>query len=129
MKNVNVDDLIGSELDWAVAKAIKAEKIDCDHDAQVLSVDVGHTKYCNWEVSSDWEQCGPLVEQLVRSGFEISPSHTGFRVSNYTDEGLPYNGWESPEIRASGRSVMQAVCRAIVEAAFGDTVDVPSILW
>jgi len=130
MKTVKVSELKGSELDWAVARAIGAESIECDHDNEEISVDLGHTKYCTWEVSCDWEQCGPLIERLVGSGFEISPcSINGFRASNYTDEGLPRQGWDSPEVDAKGSSIMVAACRAIVAVKFGDTMEVPGIMW
>ena len=95
---VKTSELQGPALDWAVCRAI-----DTKYFGAITSP------------STDWSQCGPLVEQL---GVAISPEQFGW-------EAAVYDGGHINPVDGQGPAPLIAACRAIVETKLGDEVDVP----
>lgn len=106
---VRTENLDGAALDWAVALA-GSVVFDGDDPRQARD-DMGRP----WWPTSDWDQCGPLIEQhkLV-----VSPD--------------PIDGWRARDYMNSqfwvGRTPLVAICRAAVALTLGDEVDVPEEL-
>lgn len=133
---VKTSELTGHALDWAVAKAIGFEcgrlqgkngTFGCNAPRGVQYV-IGILRVSSlaeelnarfWRPTTDWAQCGPLIEKhnLALPYKSISRFHMG-KFESCTPARLPFNG-ETPLI---------AACRAIVAAELGDSVMVPTEL-
>lgn len=112
MTEVKTAELSGPALDWAVAKA--------DGQDMALLIPVGGrvqicgmwSSNCTFSPSRDWSQGGPLIGKH-RMSFEDG-------VTDYYAVCAGGEGY--------GPTHLVAACRAIVSAALGDTVQVPSEL-
>lgn len=106
---IKTSELEGAALDWAVAEAT---------GEPLSSVTVGYVtgsgKPCGkFSPSTDWSQTGPLID----------------RYSITLNENGPGNWWSHcGENLGEGVTPLYAICRAIVAAKLGDTVDVPGEL-
>lgn len=116
---VSVDELEGSSLDWAVAKAVGLSVTeDCGQfmveEGTIYLGRVGH----EYSPSTDWSQGGPLIE---RYGIESAPAGTNewqaMQAGNLKIHGVLF-----------GPSLLIAACRAIVASYFGGTVKIPAEL-
>lgn len=113
MIEVKVAELSGPALDWAVAQAE-------GHPVSILGGELldSYPEDCPcygnglYEPSADWGQGGPLIDKH-RMSFEDGV--TDFYAVCAGGEGY-------------GPAHLVAACRAIVSAALGDTVQVPSEL-
>lgn len=125
MVDVNVCDLKGAALDWAVAKVEGWEQLD----APLTQVWMRHSQkdarnypigspICNLRYSTDWSQGGPLIEKYrPMVAYHNGPDRTPMAT---TDDLHPHF--------ESGETVLIAACRAIVAAKLGETVQVPAVL-
>lgn len=130
-----VADLTGAQLDYWVARAegIPAEqltirRVQRSTDTHCIKGQlVGRLYLPRWEVlnySTDWVQGGPLIEKYrVRHLGELSRLEWNvyfgaqFKVvGNHTVK--KHSG-----ARGDGATPLQAICRAVVRAAFGDEVE------
>lgn len=120
-------DLSGSALDWSVGIANGGEQkpyqfadnIEAPFwDAWVFPDGYACT---NWSPSKNWAQCGFLIEKYRP---DIQTNSDG-QIAAYLNNSL-----SDPEPLAIGRgdTYLIAVCRAIVAAKLGDTVQVPAEL-
>ena len=112
-------ELEGAALDWAVAKAQEWD------DETLLALARQYKKswpFDNHTPSTDWSQCGPLIERY-NIQLECGPlDKVGAQVL-----------WEATVVdfetmtcdSAEGDTPLVAVCRAVVFGLIGDTVDVP----
>lgn len=117
---IKTSELSGAALDWAVAQ-IAGRKLDTHQgkigyyvdnwDANVTS------KFVQWSPSTDWSQCGPLIE---RFRIDIITERESM-VAAYAND-TEYQPLTSDMY---GESVLIAACRAIVAAKLGYDVDVP----
>lgn len=113
---VNVNDLTGMALDWAVAEADGLRPYLHKGEFWVLD---GKTNMPRPRFSTDWAQGGPLLDEYSWSlpYRAIARHHLG-KFESCTPGGFPHNG-DTPLI---------AACRAIVAAALGNVVRVPAVL-
>ncbi len=105
MKTKN-SELIGAGLDWAVAVATGDNPV-------VVDGEIDTDSWWPFEPSTDWKQCGPLIEQ------------------HSVDFEWIVNGTLRADIGdtiAFGPGYLIAACRAIVAASLGDEVELPESL-
>ena len=120
---VNVSELFGATLDWAVAKAegLELEHIEwlgmfgvvCQEDQSAVEP---ISKY-----SADWSQGGPLISKYHLDFCCEHPETIGAALC---DE----NGMYIDDRMMFGETHLIAACRAIVASVLGDTVSVPKEL-
>lgn len=114
---IKTSELSGTALDWAVAKADDLPIAYIDPFKRVLVAGEGGCD--SFSPSTNWSQCGPLIEKYNLSIIEecgewcaIKEMELGKILSNY-----PY-----------GETYLIAACRAIVASRLGDEVEVPEEL-
>ena len=117
MIEVKTAGLIGPALDWATAKASET-KID-DSRGKELRIDIAPGFQSPWMPSVNWYQGGPMIEKF---GLEIITYSGAYKSVREWYYGEPISFWPS------GDTYLIAVCRAIVAAKLGDTVNVPKEL-
>ena len=123
---IKTSELEGLALDWAVAKAVGHEDVRVNVDWDIVYL---VQKYENapdaaliqdWEPSTTWGQCGPLIE------------HHRVMIEPLTRIDHPEGGWHAGfKDRIGvlhGPTPLIAACRAIVAAKLGDEVEVPEEL-
>lgn len=114
---VKTAELRGVQLDYAVAKAIGQKLTDEDFDKQtgVLWFESEH-EWRIWTPSTDWSQCGPLIEA---EDIEFKwVSDATLEAHSYLHD--PHYGY--------GLTHQEAACRLIVASKLGDEVDIPDEL-
>ena len=130
---VETSKLEGPALDWAVAIALGWVGYSEDSVEQGLFwyTDAVKAPFCervykaDWKPTTDWRQTGDLVDAHIK---------------RMGDCAAPVNGWDAiPEGKqcfamnhdgnmAFGSSKRIAVCRAVVLAKLGTSVEVPAVL-
>lgn len=133
---VKVSELEGAALDWAVAVADGVQPIlwdvCCGNGVTNCNPSEPPECCCNpevqvaigfgrWQPSTDWSQGGPLIEKYRP---DVQTNSDG-QIAAYLNNSL-----SDPDPLAIGRgdTYMIAVCRAIVAAKLGDTVQIPAEL-
>lgn len=135
MIEVKVAELVGAALDWAVFCSVyggcqptieitEAHSINRQPfikpiqfpRAVCLSYSGAYGMVYHWQPSSDWEQCGPLIEK--HSILICPPEDEDFWEASV-------NGDCEMHL---GASPLIAACRAIVFAKYGAVVSVPAEL-
>lgn len=109
MKKKKISELIGAELDWAVATACGVEyRPDTEYDG------IGFECPAH-AFSTDWSQGGPIIEQ------------GRIAIRTYTTEGA---GWfaHSNNGFCSGPTALIAAMRSFVATKLGGEVEIPSDL-
>ncbi|KJZ03724.1 hypothetical protein TW86_22625 [Halomonas sp. S2151] len=105
---VKTSELEGAALDWAVAKAVKAE---CYFTADIEWWKSPH----RFAASSSWIFGGHLIDEynieIMRAGHEVWAKVAGLR-----------------DAACDGRTALEATCRAVVRHLLGNDVDVPEEL-
>ena len=130
MVDVQVSELSGAALDWAVAKAIGAYR-------GKYEMVKGSAPWDSWifpdgfprkatsgkfAPSTDWSQGGPLIQKHGCDLNCIAASNCW--EANCWDDQMP-----TPSLHlAEAETPLIAACRAIVSAKLGDTVSVPAEL-
>jgi hypothetical protein len=113
---VKTQDLSGSALDWAVAKAegLDVTVASCTPPGETTR----HYAYvrCPYKPSRSWDHGGPLIEKYM-IGFGLYENSL-LAVTGHND----FSGSEH------GETHLIAACRAIVAARIGDEVAVPEVL-
>jgi len=118
--NIKTSELEGAALDWAVAKAQEWD------DETLLALARQYKKswpFDNHTPSTDWSQCGPLIDR-----FEVSLQNNREYWHGVVHKGVNFSGMPMDQFNkllCGGESAKVAACRAIVAAKMGDTVDVP----
>lgn len=117
MVEVKTADLSGYALDWAVAK-VEGIRLEFSRAAGFWHP-ADWPDLVEWAPSTDWGQCGPLIEERR---LEIIENEDGWAA---------VKGWICGEIYQMypvGETHLVAACRAIVAEKLGDTVQVPEEL-
>ena len=126
MTIMKTEDLEGSALDWAVAKAEKIRVVipeiwkECKPPllAKIAAAKAFPYGPPSWEPSKDWSQGGPIIEAQkidleyfnhVEDWLAIHPRHY---------EGPPYAS-------AHGETALVAAMRCYVKSKLGEEVDIP----
>lgn len=106
---IKVSELTGALLDYWVARAEGLEmEMLCGHCCTPVSRHHDEIQYEMYRPSTDWGQGGPLIDKY---GLTVEP--------------YPPAWWanEPDESAVMGEDPLQAICRAVVRAAFGDEVE------
>ena len=131
---VPVSGLTGAALDWSVAladdwRSIQGEPMMVTKNDITLAVS---SSGLHWELDEDacyspstnWDQCGPLRDKY-RVSLEESVYDKRVVAQCWDDgEGNIVIGFPS----VLGTDARVAICRAVVIANLGDTVDIPVVL-
>lgn len=123
---MKTSELIGALLDYWVARAEGAQPVN-DYGRPCLQWPgacalMDATKNPCYittpDYSTDWNRAGPLIEKhfSMHDEFQLSRHRDGsWAVMPCRDDGEPY-------FYVDGDTPLQAICRAVVRAAFGDEV-------
>ena len=103
---MKTDELIGSALDWAVAKC---EGYTPDKDIALTFSDSRAFRY-----STNWSQGGPIIENEA----------IALHLSSVSEEWFATDGFDS----ATGDTPLIAAMRCYVKSQLGNEVDVPTFL-
>lgn len=134
MIEVKTADLSGSALDWAVAKA-NGFAVQVRPYAEFCNASTGHkvkVRYHRvwyefdgdleeYSPSADWSQCGLLIDKYRP---DVQTNSDG-QIAAYLNNSLAD---PDPLVVGRGDTYLIAICRAIVAARLGDTVQVPAEL-
>lgn len=121
MVKVKTADLEGKALDWAVAKAVCPQSFrdSCNSDGLPYWSE-GWLN--NGSPSSDWAQCGPLIDEYGIGILGPEPDDESDAIA----AGINWYGDDGSY--GEGPTVQIAACRALVAHTFGDEVEVPEVL-
>ena len=123
---MKTNELTGAALDYWVAKcqALEQPRIYrtregadvCEHLAP--GTDGFPPDYVDFRPSTDWADCGPLIDKFE---MYVSSNGIGWEANCMKD------GHNIHDHYGKGRTSREAVCRAVVRAAFGDEIhEVPA---
>lgn len=124
---MKTSDLIGSALDWAVAKAQGVEKQimfegDSEQGITALRLDQHHAAY---SPSTDWAQGGPIIGRECISVWETCDSADPQHWSAIIDIAT-WGVYGQPERDESfGPTPLIAAMRCYVASKLSDEVDIP----
>jgi hypothetical protein len=118
MVEVKTADLIGKQLDYAVA-VVEGHPLceECMYGSDVLIIGTGYGDLEGFSPSTRWIQCGPLIDKYD-VWFNSRDHHE--RIAAWANTNTP-----SVKILGCGKSRLTAACRAIVQAKLGPMVSVP----
>lgn len=122
---IKTSELIGAQLDWAVAVAVSAYcqetgSNDLHSGKHWVIPGFKPMRWDDWTPSADWSQGGPLIERFkVHIAYDLGRGQAAVRVP--TDRGMKQGG-------ASGETHLIAAMRAIVAAKLGEEIEVPEEL-
>lgn len=120
---INVSELTGAALDWAVAKCEGWMSEEHAEGSEFWMEHEKHSPRYSGELaySSDWSQGGPIVERecihLCPIFYGVSPSWKAWKDSE-----------SGQEPRETGIDPLVAGMRAYVASKLGDSVDIPDEL-
>jgi len=119
MKTVQVSDLSGAALDWAVAMAegLKIRTVT----KRGLTI-IGHSPYLPRKV---WNIAGPIIEREEIAIEPIAHYDSRDHVSGW-DALMYYNG--GLDVSYTGETPLLAAMRCYVASKYGDTIEVPAVL-
>lgn len=110
---INTSNLIGPQLDWAVAKC--AKKLPISHQASSRHW---------WSPSTNWNHGGPIIEREVSGYTKRGPIDKSY-----------FEAWVSPQRSelepipyGDGDTLLVAAMRCYVASKLGNTVDIPEEL-
>jgi hypothetical protein len=121
---IKTSELIGLALDWAVAQA---EGVDIQIFREGDELFLIHTseklRYFEAHYSTDWEQAGPIIEQMLDEDFVLQKANWG----------LGMKMWRMRHVDSLlevqyGKTTLIAAMRCYVATKFSDQVDVPEEL-
>ena len=121
MKAVQVSELSGAALDWAVAMA-EEKRPHLSKDNKVFVVSSYGPEYnATFSPSKRWHEAGPIIE---REEMAIIPACYGWIAEIYED------GPSEDDVLShqTGDTPLVAAMRCYVAAHFGNTVEVPAVL-
>lgn len=119
---VQTSDLAGAALDWAVAQVEALPALIYKSDPPYVYIDLPGRGCGPYFPSHAWFEGGPLIQKYGSDLNCIAPLNAW--EANCWDDKLPTPGLHLQE----GETPLIAVCRAIVRAKMGDTVQVPKEL-
>lgn len=123
MKNnlatVRIEQLTGTALDWAVAKAVGARGIRVRGSR--ITCDVGLDSYLGcWSPSESWDQAGPLIakHRVSITPCRVQPGSFGYRMTGCSE------CWKAEQVASGtgsilGPTALIAAMRAIVTTVLG----------
>ncbi|MCK1788934.1 phage protein NinX family protein [Pseudomonas violetae] len=129
---VDLNDLDGPGLDWAVAQAagipVQFDPDQHQHQHVTMVWQVYPHGLVPFRPSADWSDAGPLIRQFQMA---LTPeSHYGAEGTEMSDRWIAdiyYDGGDHYTTEPA-RDELVAACRAIAVTKFGDTLNVPAEL-
>lgn len=138
MVEMNVSELSGVALDWAVAEAVGLKTVVCSPGQYRHDIKGGihcSTSYgCHfgapslfgidpneYSPSTDWSQGGPLIE---KHNLSLLPQIGGAYYAQWAVPNM--DDYEEAELVAP--SALLAICRAVVSKELGQAVQIPAEL-
>jgi hypothetical protein len=123
---MRVAELTGAHLDYWVARAegipahrLRVLPVQRSKNAHCVHLDPNGQAVGVWNYSTDWEHGGPLVDKY-RIDLEALSAPVFWRAELFSrDASFTGGEWCSDD----GDTALQAICRAVVRAAFGDEVE------
>ena len=121
---VKTENLEGVTLDWVMAgieglgQTIRSRYV-CDPSGGVVGSEL-YLSGCT--LSTDWSQCGPLIER-----YKVDLSNFDESAEDFVDP-EPWIAKIGRKHVGIGPTPLVAACRAIVASVLGDTVSVPKEL-
>lgn len=133
MPIVNVADLEGAALDWAVAVALgwTCYPSDSIEQGEVWHLDSERAPFGrvmrreSWKPSTHWNQGGPLIEEYQISVVENLPCSPGRNWETRCSRTAKGAGWRD---YGYGPTPLIAAMRCLVAGKLGGTIDVPEEL-
>lgn len=130
---IETQNLEGLALNWAVAKALGWMDYPEDSIDQGVHwyLDPERAPYCpriakiDWMPTNDWRQAGALVDDHIKRMGDCSEPVNGWDA---IPEGKQYFVMNHDSNMAFGSTKRIAVCRAVVLAKLGTSVEVPAVL-
>lgn len=143
---IETQNLEGQALDWAVAKADgSAQMVDCENDwpgnnavteaattGAVIILALDHRLYVEsrhatrpWSPTTDWSQSGDFVDAHIKRMGVCAEPVAGWDA---VPEGKQCFAMAHNNEFATGATKRIAVCRAVVLAKLGTSVEVPAVL-
>ena len=131
MKRVNVSELSGKALDWAVAKAENFSYGDAGHgQIYIYKEGIPLMNAKAWTPSTDWAQGGPIIE---REGIDLYCNLVG--QPDHKDPSWQKSDWRARYLRMGygtdhsyGSTPLIAAMRCYVASKLGDEIEVPEEL-
>ena len=120
---VKTADLIGTALDWAVAKCLGATRIQLYqyNGRRMIRVSLPEGIHAPWEPSRYWGQGGPIIE---REWLDLTS------WPNESDEDMRWECTQYDSItgRTFGPTPLIAAMRCYVASRLGDEIEIPEEL-
>jgi len=126
---INVNELTGTVLDWAVAKAVGAYAT-ANGGSEIWGCKIWsvpgfeNMRWDDWTPSTDWAQGGPLIDLYGLGVVKFYPPVDGPVLPGCEWAAL----WIDDSDRRDGPTALIAACRCIVAANIGSVVNVPDEL-
>lgn len=125
---IKTSELTGAALDWAVAIALGGTP-ERPQDGQFINANGArwlagfhqHAPSASYCPSTNWAQCGPLIDQF---GLSLDNASCGKR-DELRKCASSVRGWLMAEY---GPTPQVAICRAVVAGELGEEVEVPAEL-
>ena len=131
MTKVTSAELIGSALDWAVARAEGADCIDFDNPDEpwIVRGGISSQRLSEFSPSTNWHQGGQRIE---RTGISVSLRYApnvwdAVVKPEFWTTGMPGSGVTKETIK-TGPTPLVAAMRCYVAFKLGDEVEVPNEL-
>ncbi|MHD0644863.1 phage protein NinX family protein [Pseudomonas aeruginosa] len=140
---VRAEELADSALDWAVAIAIHGKvyvypdggfyppenSVSLNDDDFTLWVNNGEgDTRGEWSPSTDWSQCGPLIDAYIHTVGEAVEPRVGWNAVGGKMYLATARTEDGGSLMSFGKTRLIAACRAIVESRLGRQVHVPAQL-
>lgn len=120
---IKTSELTGAALDWAVA-ITQGWQSDRPQEGQVRKGDtyriVGGTSNIELSYRLNWAYGGPLIDKY---SIQVSSPFCGSMAHAYVETGT-FGGSRV----MSGKTTLEAICRAVVYHCMGDEVEIPDAL-
>ena len=119
---IKTSELVGAQLDWAVAKAAGLNARYSDNCGGLsIAEPYSPEDRVVWAPSTDWSQGGPLIESCMVVCDYGRPLAASEKPIWFAQVWKPYGGM-------AGNTPLIAAMRAIVAAKLGDEIEVPEEL-
>ena len=116
MKTVNVSELIGDALDWAVAECEGYTATFKPNEVVYVHPNGEWHHNGNWRPSLNWAQGGPIIE---REKIRLDPRESSWHAQIWCED--------ETEVRYCNTPLIAAM-RCYVASRFGKTIDIPDCL-
>lgn len=114
---MKTSELTGAALDWAVAKCEGLNTEMWLHAKTLAARQSCAERHVPFNPSTDWAQGGPIIDKMVKDGFELK-CHDGKCIASL----------DTPNRFNYGPTPLIAAMRCYVASKLGDEVEIPDEL-